>query len=221
MSLPQLITDMEEAGTVDLRGRELLPYLLPVLTSRRIHSAAARSAVSTLRAWLKSGAHRIDRNKDGHYDHAAAVRIMDVWFPKLLQAEFGPALGSSLFDSLRAQQRFDDTPHQHLGSAYNGGWYQYVQKDLRDLLGKSVRGPYSRVYCGGGKLGKCRSRLLGSLKASLGEDPYGENSGCGVGDDQMCYDAVKFRAVGAVGQPDLPWINRPTFQQAVQVQHHR
>ena len=35
--------------------------------------------------------------------------------------------------------------------------------------------------------------------------------------DQMCFDAIQFRALGAVTQPLIPWINRPTFQQVVQL----
>jgi len=32
---------------------------------------------------------------------------------------------------------------------------------------------------------------------------------------------VMFRPLGAVTQPLIPWINRPTFQQVVEVQSHR
>jgi hypothetical protein len=30
-----------------------------------------------------------------------------------------------------------------------------------------------------------------------------------------------FRPLGAITQPLIPWINRPTFQQVVEVQNHR
>jgi hypothetical protein len=35
------------------------------------------------------------------------------------------------------------------------------------------------------------------------------------------YDAISFRALGIVGQPDIDWQNRPTFQQVVQFPRHR
>ena len=35
------------------------------------------------------------------------------------------------------------------------------------------------------------------------------------------YDAIAFQALGIVGQPDLPWQNRPTFQQVVSFPAHR
>jgi hypothetical protein len=37
----------------------------------------------------------------------------------------------------------------------------------------------------------------------------------------MCYDAIRFRPTGGVTQPDMVWMNRPTFQQADQIQGHR
>jgi len=30
----------------------------------------------------------------------------------------------------------------------------------------------------------------------------------------MCSDSIQFRAVGALTQPLMEWVNRPTFQQA-------
>jgi len=35
------------------------------------------------------------------------------------------------------------------------------------------------------------------------------------------YDAIGFRPLGIVGQPSIPWQNRPTFQQVVSFPAHR
>jgi hypothetical protein len=32
---------------------------------------------------------------------------------------------------------------------------------------------------------------------------------------------VSFRALGGISQPLIPWINRPTYQQAVEIAGHR
>jgi hypothetical protein len=42
-----------------------------------------------------------------------------------------------------------------------------------------------------------------------------------AGQNMPQYDAIAFRAVGIVGQPDLDWQNRPTYQQVVQFPRHR
>jgi hypothetical protein len=49
---------------------------------------------------------------------------------------------------------------------------------------------------------------------------YPADGVCSAG-DQMCSDSIQFRAIGAITQPLLEWINRPTFQQADEIQGHR
>jgi acyl-homoserine lactone acylase PvdQ len=219
ISLAELIDSMEDAGTVDLRGDAVVKWALKVINARKVDDAQLRSAIATLEAWRRSGAHRRDRDGNGVYEQADAVRIMDAWWPLLLEAEFKPTLGGELFDQIQTMIRFDDVPRAQ-GSAYQDGWYGYAQKDLRSVLGKHVKGRYSREYCGGGKLSKCRSALLGSLQRALAITPaqlYGTES-CDGGDPQWCNDSVRFRALGAVTQPPMHWINRPTFQQAIEIQ---
>jgi len=218
MSLAELIDAMEEAGTVDLRGDAVLKWALKVIKARRVKDAELRGAIATLQEWRRSGAHRRDRDGNGVYEQAEAVRIMDAWWPRLLEAQFKPALGDALFERIQTMIGVDDEPRAQ-GSAYQSGWYGYSQKDLRTVLGKRVRGRYSREYCGGGKLRKCRKRLLGSLQQALAVTPeelYGSES-CDGGDPQWCHDAVRFRALGAITQPPMHWINRPTFQQVVEI----
>ena len=97
-----------------------------------------------------------------------------------------------------------------------------MQKDLRSLLGQTVKGPLSRRYCGNGNLASCRTLLTSSLRSALAvtKEQLYTDSGCTAG-DQPCFDAVRFRAIGGVTVPSIPWINRPTFQQVVEVQGHR
>ena len=234
MSLVELVDAMEGAGTVDLRATEVLPWALKVL--RRSRDPQVRGALATLRAWVRSGGRRLDRDRNGVYEHSDAIRILDAWWPRWLRAQFRPALGRRLFGRLRGMLGQDNPPNgdgAHLGSAYQSGWYHYAQKDLRRVLGRRVRGRLSRVYCGRARrpggfgrargLRRCRGRLARSLKAALAVDPavlyrdetcedYGKPS------DQWCYDAVRQRPVGAISQPLIHWINRPTFQQLVEVQ---
>ncbi len=145
---------MEDAATVDLRGSEVLPWALRVL--RRPRDPALRAAVDTLRAWVASGAHRIDRDRDGRYDHADAVRIMDAWWPRLLRAEFEPALGRALFERILAVNEEANLPNNHgdhLGSAWQDGWYGYVLKDLRSCW----RGGGARPRAASGSGGASRA----------------------------------------------------------------
>ena len=101
------------------------------------------------------------------------------------------------------------------GSSYEDGWYGYVDKDLRTLLGDPVQGKYSRVYCGNGDLAACRASLwealagaVAKLSSAQGPDPTAWRS-----------DATKERIVfspGLLGKTGtMRWTNRPTFQQVV------
>ncbi len=228
MSLTDLVNAMGNAGTQDLRGVEVLPYALQILGQPKNGSLAG--AVSQLRAWVASGSHRINRahpGASGSYDQSAAVRIMDAWWPRLVQAEFQPALGPSLLNQFTGEFPINDQPGHgtsgpHLGSAWDVGFYGIVQKDLRSVLHDRVGGPLNRVYCGGGSLTGCRAALESSLQAAIGQSPqqvYPADGVCNAG-DQMCSDSIEFKAVGVISQPLIEWINRPTFQQAVSVQGH-
>jgi hypothetical protein len=225
-----LVNAMEDAGTVDLRADRVLPYLLRVVG--RPGSKTGRRAVAALRSWQKAGSHRIDRNADGTYEHAAAIRIMDAWWPRVASAVFRPALGATAYGRLVAVDPRDNVPNNggdHLGSSWDVGFYGTVQKDLRAVLGRHVGGRLSRLYCGGGKraprgrrgrrtaLRLCRGRLRSALlHAALvpASKVYPGDKQCSAG-NQTCWDKVLFRPLGAITQPLIPWVNRPTFQQVV------
>ena len=232
IALENLIDAMEDAGTVDLRGSKVLPTMLDVIGTPSDPQLA--SAVSTLRAWANSGAHRRDSNQDGHYDDELAVKIMDAWWPRAVEVEFRPALGDAVWNAALALIGLDDEPHSHLGSSYISGWYGYVSKDLRRILGQPVNSPLTRVYCGNGDIAKCRDDLLASLSAALAVPSstlYDEDGPSGTDNrvercpasfsDQMCWDSIVFRAIGVVNTPTMAWINRPTWQQALDILGHR
>ncbi|MEA2457060.1 MAG: hypothetical protein QOC95_32, partial [Thermoleophilaceae bacterium] len=223
----ELVQAMEDASTVDLRGDVVLPWVLRAVG--RPHDAALADALAKLRVWQRSGAHRIDRDGDGHYEQADAIRIMDAWWPLLVRAEFEPVLGHGLFKAIQGMNELSNGPNnhgQHLGSAWQHGWYGYVIKDLRTVLGRRVRGRYSRKYCGRGSLRRCRYALVASLRDALKVDPaklYADDvcAKAGRAGDQACFDSIFFRPLGAITQPLIPWQNRPTFQQVVEVQGTR
>jgi acyl-homoserine lactone acylase PvdQ len=228
MTLTDLINAMGNAGTQDLRGVEVLPYALKLIGSPKDPQLA--TAVGELRTWVDMGAHRINREApgaSGNYDQSDAVRIMDAWWPLLIKAEFQPVLGSQLLNEIEHEFPTNDEPGHgtsgaHLGSSWDVGFYGIVQKDLRAALGKKVKGPLNRIYCGGGSRARCRAALESSLRQAIGESSqtvYPADGVCAAG-DQMCSDSIQFRAIGAITQPLIEWVNRPTFQQADMILGH-
>jgi hypothetical protein len=206
----------------------VLPSALAIIGRPR--GGPLASAVSALRHWVATGAHRINRahpGASGSYDQSNAVRIMDAWWPLLVSAEFQPALGPALLTEVENDFPINDQPGHgvsgpHLGSAFDVGFYGIVQKDLRAVLRRKVAGPLNRLYCGGGSLRRCRAALERSLLQAVAEPAsqvYPGDKVCGAG-DQMCSDSIQFRAIGAITQPLIEWINRPTFQQADSIMGH-
>ena len=227
IDLPGLVEAMGEAATTDLRAEQVLPLALRVIGTPRDEEMA--DAVAKLRAWVADGSHRRDRDGNGVYEHSEAIRILDAFWPRWMRAQFARSLGDELFDDLVDAHGLDNSPNSdgaHQGSAYQTGWYGYAAKDLRRVLGRRVRQPYSKRYCGGGVRSRCRSALRGALASALKADPAAlyRDAACaeaGKPSDQVCFDSIVFRATGGITQPMIGWQNRPTYQQAVEVQGHR
>ncbi|MEU9122988.1 penicillin acylase family protein [Streptomyces sp. NPDC048506] len=222
---------MAEAAVTDLRGEDVLPELLRVLGSKPIADPQMRTAVQQLAAWGKDGAQRRETAEGSHtYTHPDAVRLMDAWWPLLVEGVFKPGLGSDLYDALKADLAVDESPSAghgptgaHAGSAFQYGWWSYADKDLRAVLGDRVQGPLATRYCGNGDLSACRDTLLTTLQQAAGrtaEQVYPGDANCKAG-DQWCADAIIHRAVGGLTHATISWQNRPTYQQVVEFPAHR
>jgi acyl-homoserine lactone acylase PvdQ len=224
LTLPETIDIMEVAGTTDLRAHVVLPLALRIIGTPA--DPELGKGVGLLREWRRAGGLRKDADGDGVYEHTDAIRIMDAWWPLWVKAQFEPVLRKPALDALIQTTEIDNSPNNHgdhLGSAYQGAWYGYVRKDLRTVLGRRVKGRYAREYCGRGSLKRCRRALRASLRAAMAvpaKDLYGHDEVCAAQKrtDQWCYDAVRFRPVGGATQPLIHWINRPTYQQANEIQ---
>ncbi len=232
MTPADLIKVMENAGTIDLRGEAVLPYLLKVIGTPT--NPALANAVAELKQWMDAGAHRITPSQGSEtYIDSAAIQIMDAWWPLLTQAIFEPVIGQSAWTQLQTIDPSDQPPNsqatspgasgqEHQGSAYDIGFYGTVQTDLQDVLGMHPKGALSRRYCGNGSLAACRQTLESTLQQAIAEPAtqvYPGYSGCKAG-DQWCWDAIDMQALGATKQPLMEWVNRPTFQQLDVITSH-
>ncbi|KNE80397.1 MULTISPECIES: penicillin acylase family protein [Streptomyces] len=222
---------MAEAGVTDLRGEAVLPELLKVLRSGAVSDPAAAEAVQRLESWAAGGAQRKETKAGSRtYAHAEAIRTMDAWWPLLVEAQFAPGLGDALYDAFRAKLPLDESPSAshgatggHAGSAFLAGWWSYVDKDLRAVLGEPVAGGLEEEFCGGGDLSACREVLLTTLTraaATPATEVYPGDEDCEPG-DQWCSDAIIHRPVGGITHPVVHWQNRPTYQQVVEFPRHR
>ncbi len=212
-----LVNAMEDGGTVDLRGQEVLPLLLQVMgtTAPAGSDPRVQDMRNRLAAWLATAAHRRDFNHDGAYDDPQAPAIMDAWWLILAHSIFDAASGNAIGN---LGISIHDAPQGHNGSAFGGGVYSHVQKDLRQVMGQPVVDPFSRTYCGAGSLATCTSVLWSSLTQAMSslQTEFGSPN---VADWQrhVSDDDIRSSAIGVATLPAFEWINRPTFQQVVQI----
>jgi acyl-homoserine lactone acylase PvdQ/putative cell wall-binding protein len=231
-----MVNIMEDAGTVDLNAQEIYPLALAILNGTAppdglvTDDATLEAMAQRLAQWVRDGGHRRDLDQDGDYDNAVAVAIGDATLRPMLDEVYGDELGDT-----ELPQGVENHPRSGLGSAYNGGQADHLDKDFRQVLGQDVEGAYSRTYCGGGDKATCADVLWTALSeaAELLSSPRPDNqdSSClGYPDeykfgsdnpedwvyDDTC-DNISQTPVGVTSVPDQPWINRPTFQQVMQV----
>ena len=215
-SLVTLTGAMNKAATQDLRVVRVWPIIRAVLQTGPAPSARAEAAAGLLDSWRANGSSRLDRELDGKVDDPGAA-VMDAAWPRLADAVMTPVLGPLVGRLAALHGRSDDANSG--GSAYISGWYGYVDKDLRTLLGREVRGPYSRRYCGAGVLATCREALWAALDGAAAE----LESKQGPAPSAWRADATgeRIRFTSGVLPDTMRWTNRPTFQQLMSFASHR
>ena len=215
--------------TADLRGMAVWPWLHRVIGSSG--GPQVQQLVSLLSAWAAGGSQRRALAGSSDVEYGPAVLLMDTWWPLLVRAEFQPVVGQPLMDFI--SQQFNsvqpDGIRDGTGNGFFQGWEMDVQKDLRQVLRAPVRGRFSRTYCGGGSLARCRSSLDSTLLQAAAQlsRQYGSSQTswqlpvtCPVTTPPSCDQIVPISA-GALNIPPQPYDNRGTFYQADAISGHR
>jgi hypothetical protein len=142
---------------------------------------------------------------------------MHTAWPRLADAVMTPILGP-LVDRLAELMRRSQNAGPG-GSSYISGWYGYVDKDLRTLLGGQVRGQFSRRYCGAGVLEACRNALWAALDAAAAELEAAQGPAPSTWRADATAERIRFTS--GVLPDTMRWTNRPTFQQIMSFSGHR
>jgi len=209
-----MVEVMANAGYTDLRGQEILPLALDMIGAE----PGLETVLTTLGDWVAAGTQRRDRDHDGDYDNASAVAIMDAWWEHMIDDTVGPQLSPFYGD---IPLGFDNEPSD-IGSAYQSGYYGILKKALLMALGQPVTDPYDILKCADGTEAGCRAALVGSLNDAVA-DLTAEFSSADPADWTVdpTAEQIEFRPFGLAEVAPMPWVNRPTFQQVVQVTARR
>ncbi len=238
---------MGDAGYTDLRGQELLPLLLRMMQAGTLTSTQQQIVDSMQQwiddgssAWISGqpglGAWRRDRDGDGKYDSREQVVLMDAWYLHLMDtmtsqlAALAPdpdAYGLTSCSSNVILCRYDAPRAQ--GSAYEFGWYQIMYRMLQTTLNTPGHTDYRALLCAGtGVFDDCRTAVLSALDLAL-TDLGGWNNHTRWSGRELPnamgktnatveqYDEIEFQDFSLLADPAMPWINRPTFQQVVEI----
>jgi hypothetical protein len=178
------------------------------------------------------------------------VAIADELVPNLIEALYGRILGGQGTSGVASNggasvAGFDTVPMQwvntpnsggaHLGSAYDGGFEGYLMSTLEQLLGRRPSDGFGKVLtrheCNGGAK-TCRRAINAALvktyhalvraNGSSNVAAWTASTESAAAKETMpVHDTIGFRALGIVGQPNIDWQNRPTFQQVIEFPRHR
>jgi hypothetical protein len=192
-------------------------------------------------AWIDGkpglGGWRRDRDGDGLYDQRAQVVLMDAWYPHLVDGLLpqvtaidgaGPHQNPTQCSGLVLQCRLDAPRAQ--GSAYEYGYHELMKRLLETVLGTPGHHEYRALKCAGtGLAADCRSAVLTALDQALsdlgglvtktswdGTVLYNAQTSM-TGEAVETYDAVVHQSFGLKQVPNIRWVNRPTFQQVVEI----
>jgi acyl-homoserine lactone acylase PvdQ len=214
MNEADVVSIMNRAATQDLPAVKDWPLIRQVLAGGPAPSKLAQEAANLVSSWVESGASRY--GVSGPEEPGAAV--LDKAWKKIGEAVLGPQLGPELLQEFASIVGPDNAPSP-TGSAYDSGWYGYVNKDLRTELNMPVVAPYSTRYCGMGKLSRCRESLWNAIQSAAEELEQSQ------GPVPANWRAARVR----IEFPPLPkelfpftmaWTNRSTFQQVIEFTGH-
>jgi acyl-homoserine lactone acylase PvdQ len=215
-SLASLVGAMNRGATQDLRVMRVLPIIADVLKTGPAPNARDAQMLALLENWRAAGGSRLDRDLDTKIDDPGAA-IMDAAWPRIADAVMNPVLGPQLDDLARLMGRDDEASSQ--GSSYGSGWYGYVDKDLRTLLGRPVNGRFNTRFCGQGNLAACRDSLWGAVDAAGNQ--LAAAQGANPSSWRQSAEPERIRFAPGVLPTTMRWTNRPTFQQVMTYSGHR
>jgi len=203
-----VVSAMNEAATQDVREMTFEPVLSKLLHGGRAPNARDAEMLALLDAWHRHGGSRLDRTGNGQITDPGAA-VMDTAWPLLADAWASTVLGPKLTAELASF----DSQFQAPPGGQEFGWFGYMDKDLRTLLGERVRGKFAVRYCGGGSLKRCRAQLWAAmdkagreLAATQGPNPAAWHSSA---------TAEQISFIPGLLPYKLAYTNRPTGIQQV------
>ena len=210
--LSDLVDVIRTAATQDARGKYLGPKMVRAtqnaLAGGDVKDVEALDAVA---AWVKSGAHRKNKDRDEVMDQSPALVLFDEWYKTLVHKIFDDEIGADDYDLIPA-------PLTNYNPAGGGGFWFDFSTYLENLFRKSSRTEYARNYCDDMSTKKaetCAAQMAAAFKDAMAK-VRAEH-----GEDMSAWEEpaenIVFTEFGAGSVPPIPWQNRGTHNHVVEV----
>ncbi len=215
-TLASVVGVMNAAATQDLRVLRVWPVVRDVL-GRGNGTARASAAAARVDEWLATGGSRLDADLDGKID-ASGAAVLDSFWGRLADAVLAPVLDPELRRELATLVGTEPALRANGSSGYSG-WWSYVHKDLRSLLGRTVPGAFQTRFCGGGDVTACAASLWAALDETAAELEAAQGTDATAWRADATAERIRF-APGILPRT-MRGSNKPTFQQAISFATHR
>ncbi|MEA2452440.1 MAG: hypothetical protein QOG04_1150 [Actinomycetota bacterium] len=205
-SLSDVVDVARTVATSDGNAVILGPRMLKLAGSP---SGTARDALAATAEWIDAGAHRTDEDRNDRQDFGIATALWDTWYKKLVEAVFDDELKGAYDLTVPAA---DDAPTNN-GSAY----YSSLSNHLWNLFGPTHKN-LAMDYCDDQRTGAtetCAGAVRRSLHAAVGA--LSRRFGSNLAKWHWPTDYIEFEPLGALEVDPIPWENRGTYNQAIEV----
>ena len=215
-TLGDVVDVMKDAATRDARGAYLGRRMLRAVSRAAEDDAALKQASDIVRAWIKTGAHRRNRDRDETMDQGAALAIFDRWYDHFAHAVFDDDLGEEGYDLL-------DAPVTNYNPANGGGFWFDFSSYLKNLFQKKHRKRmFAQNYCNDRSTEareSCAAQARAALAKALSEltEEQGEDMAAWTTDAENLDITGNANSATAGSVPLIPWQNRGTENHVVEI----
>ena len=201
--LSDLVDVIRDAATRDARAT----YLGPKMVRWASDGADEKTlqALTLVKAWVKDGAHRLNKDRDDNEDNGPAAAIFDAWYEQLVHGIFDDEIGPDNYDLVPAPIADQDM------------WFDF-SSFIRNLFDENARRAYARDYCDNMETKETESckqvvaKALGSALEALTTDQ---------GEDASAWTTpawwITYQNLGLGSVPLIPWQNRGTHNHVVEI----
>ncbi len=205
LELSDLVDVIRNAATQDVRGLYLGPKMLRFAAKSKLDGVKAKDAIAIVGDWIDSGAHRFNQDRNGLMDDGNAIAIFQGWYENAVHEIFDDELGEDGYDLVEAPV---------IGSSM---WFDYSSY-LDVIFKKGARKHMARRYCDDMETKRresCRSVVVKALKKTISQ--LSKEQGQNPGNWTFPAEWIEFSAQGAGSVPHIPWQNRGTHNQVIEV----